>query len=109
VLIDNRADVNAQAHPVSAQFMLHSVFARLHAAMVGLEGITTGFQLKMAVLPGCTPLAIAAITGEEPLVNLLLDAKADMNIANFRGDMPKDLAKALGRTHLLPILDTFHV
>ena len=33
----------------------------------------------------------------------------DMNIANFRGDMPKDLAKALGRTHLLPILDTFHV
>ncbi|CAJ1334477.1 unnamed protein product [Effrenium voratum] len=108
VLIDARADVNMRAYPSSTVFMLYSAYAKLHARIVGLEGLS-GFQLKLAVLPGCTPLAVAAIMGEEPLIKLLLDVQADPNIPNDRGDAPKDLALALGRTNLLPILDTFQV
>ncbi|CAJ1334481.1 unnamed protein product [Effrenium voratum] len=108
VLIDARADVNMRAYPSSTVFMLYSAYAKLHARIVGLEGLS-GFQLKLAVLPGCTPLAVAAIMGEEPLIKLLLDVQADPNIPNDQGDAPKDLALALGRTNLLPILDTFHV
>ena len=62
----------------------------------------------MALLAKATPLVEAAWTGDTELVQMLLEAKADL-LANELGFTPEDAAKMSGHTHLLPFLSVFSV
>ena len=45
----------------------------------------------LASLPGVTPLGVAALVGDESLVEMLLECGAEI-LANDRGDLPEALA-----------------
>ena len=77
------------------------------ATLWGLEGCGV-YQRQMASLPGATPLSIAAVMGDQALVQVLLENDSE-HVANDRGDTPEDLARAAGHTELRPLLCTFSV
>ena len=106
LLLSARGDVNAQAKP-RGWFYWECMRARVSASLWGLEACSV-YKRQMASLPGATPLSIAAVTGDQRLVKLLLENDAE-HVPNDRGDKPEDLARAAGHTELLPILSTFCV
>ena len=104
LLMQFRADVNLQAHP--GNFMYWECFyARVRTAVRGLE--SSAYDRKLASLPGATPISVAAVMGDKELVKLLMENQAEIDIRNYRGDTPEDIARASGYTDLLPLLGLF--
>jgi len=105
LLIEHRADVNAEAHPTGNVRYL-TLAAQVY---VGLMGHQSPLSYKaFAFMPKATPLLEVAWTGDSQLTKLLLDSKADLK-ANEFGYTPEDMARFHGHYHLLPFLSVFSV
>eukprot|EP00439_Symbiodinium_sp_Y106_P052250 s2042_g7.t1 len=104
LLLAHRADINAQAKPQGA-FDQKCREAQQEVAAKGFEACPMQTRFE-ASAPGITPLSLAALMGHEGLVKVYLEFGAEM-IPNGRGDLPEDLARRNGFTHLLPLLATF--
>ncbi|CAE7590852.1 ANKRD17 [Symbiodinium sp. CCMP2456] len=86
VLVTARADVNAQGRS-GGFFRVLEVSCR-GAHMVGQTGVFASFFANI----GSSPLAFAALCGNERMVSFLLSAKANPDLPNFRGRSPRQLA-----------------
>ena len=106
LLLAFRGDINFQAEPKGRMY-LECLGARVHVEMWGVG--SSNYQRKMANLPGATPLSVAAIMGDKPVVQTLLENHADLEMPNYQGCTPEELARVAGHYHLLPLLCTFAV
>lgn len=100
-LIEREVDVNAQACPSG---LFAGVFAGARLAVSC--GATSSVLRVFAEIRGITPLGMAAFTGKASLLALLLNAKADPTIQNYRGHDAMALADLNGHGHLLSVATT---
>ncbi|CAK9036714.1 unnamed protein product [Durusdinium trenchii] len=105
LLIEHRADVNAETRP-SGSIRWITLAAQAYMSCMG-ESSPLSYK-AFAMMPGATPLLEVAWTGDMELTRLLLEAEADLNSNDF-GYSPEDVAKMNGHFHLLPLLSLFSV
>ncbi|CAK9020362.1 unnamed protein product [Durusdinium trenchii] len=99
ILIESRADVNAQARPkgwLKVGIPLANLYSYFRPRSRRVQ--------HLAYFPGITPLGITAWSGDQRLAELLLEYHADVSLTNDMGKTPEDLALELGQKHLLPLL-----
>ena len=81
LLLAFRGDVNFQAEPRGRMYE-ECLHARMHVEMWGVG--SSNYLRKMANLPGATPLSVAAIMGDKPVVQTLLENDAELEIPNYQ-------------------------
>lgn len=92
LLLAHGANLNFKAHP-DGFFKAITYGARAYYAVFRFECSSLMSVKVLASLPGLTPVAFAALLGSTALVQIFIDAGAEM-VANHRGDFPDDLARA---------------
>ncbi|CAE7763572.1 ANK1 [Symbiodinium sp. CCMP2592] len=92
LLLAHGANLNFKAHP-DGVFKAITYGARAYFAFVRMECSSLMSVKVLASLPGLTPVAFAALLGSTALVQIFMEAGAEM-VANHRGDFPDDLARA---------------
>jgi len=94
---------------IPLQYSIHCISVRLFDTPC-VANITHGclFMLSYMLLfqSGRTPLHWSAVTGDVVCATVLLNAKAELNIANKAGDTPLHLAAEGGRIEYVTFLMT---
>ena len=96
MLIAHKADVNVRASTTgTGMFACVCYCSQMASYMSDFASLSAATKL-FGSLEGITPLGMAAFFGDHALTRCLLDADADPRMSNARGDLPINIATALG-------------
>lgn len=104
LLLDARADLGAVSRNSLANQPLHAAVAGGHAPVVRLLLAHHADVGSHHCQGGFTPLHLAAELGEPELVDLLLEAGAEVGVRNDLGLTPVDLARRAGHEALVRVM-----